>query len=106
MPTTSHGAASTVSDQRSLTYGSSAKPAISGPKIQPSTFTAYALPALPGSPPDRRSTSIGVRKPSRNVNGTTPRISRNPFVNGVPGLDVISGSSAAIASNDHSAGLS
>ena len=49
------------------------KPESSGPAMHPSAFTAYARPARPGSPPDQRSTSMGVRNPRTPQKGRCPR---------------------------------
>ena len=75
-PAISQGSESSTSDKRSLIHGRSKKPASSGPRMQPRTFTAYAFPALAGSPPAQRSTSMGVRYPSSAVKGAMPTTSR------------------------------
>ncbi len=58
--TINHGAARTSNTQRSLIMGNSMNPDMIGPMMQPTTLIAYAFPARSGSPPDQRSTSIGV----------------------------------------------
>src|ERR1700677_372642 len=75
--TSSQGRASATTQDRSSRCGSKTKPAKSGPKIQPATFTAYPIPARLGSPSEKRSTSFGVTNPRRPLNAAIPRGTRN-----------------------------
>ena len=56
---------------RSPIHGSSRNPPASGPTMQPTPLSAQAEPAFRDAPPDQRSTSQGVTKPSTPARGAT-----------------------------------
>src|SRR6266851_8264793 len=89
-------------DQRSPSQGRSPKPATRGPSIEPSTLTAYAFPARPGSPADQESTNSGVKKPAYAQKSTmTER--RRPPSSAPPSLSGSKGSAAASGNTENNA---
>src|SRR5258705_8204756 len=71
-PKAKNGSARASRDQRSPAAGSNTNPASSGPRMQPTALTAYALPARSGFPRDHRSTSNGVMNPPTPQHGPIP----------------------------------
>ena len=69
--------------------------------MQPTTLTAYAVPARSGLPSDHRSISMGVRKPTAAQNGTMPATRRIQPGTSTSGSAAASGTSANTPTLSH-----
>src|SRR5215475_5504624 len=106
---TNRGTARTADTHRSPNRGRRTKLVTRGPRIAPTMFTAYAVPARSGSPDDQESTSKGVRNPVYAQKSTMDprRIPLNPRApSGIMGSAAATGISANTASNVHAFALS